>query len=45
MILLYRPKTYRNECIDCRVTTKAYKTREEAVDAWNMKYSEDKDEQ
>lgn len=38
MILLYRPK-------DCGVTTKAYKTKAEAVAAWNMRYSEVKDEQ
>ena len=31
---------YRGECTDCGVTTKAYKTREEAVDAWNMRSCE-----
>ena len=36
---------YRGECTDCGVTTKAYKTREEAVDAWNMRSCEVKDEQ
>lgn len=35
---------YRGECVDCGVTTKAYKTREEAVDAWNMRSCEVKDE-
>lgn len=36
---------YRGECTDCGVTTKAYKTREEVVDAWNMRSCEVKDEQ
>ena len=35
---------YRGECTDCGVTTKAYKTREEAVDAWNMRSCEVDDE-
>lgn len=35
---------YRGECVDCGVTTKAYKTREEAVDAWNMRSCEVEDE-
>lgn len=35
---------YRGECTDCGVITKAYKTREEAVDAWNMRSCEVKDE-
>lgn len=35
---------YRGECADCGVTTKAYKTRAEAVAAWNMRYSEVTDE-